>query len=142
MQLANMSNNEKMVAATPLHQFVEKILNGLQSGISLQTSAIINDVHPDIQVTTDNEMLASVLSRLIHNSLTYSENSTIRISAKHYSALTLIHVKTSHAHSGITLSVGQIQPLAEKIGGCISVSNNKDDGITLTLTFLNNLAAA
>jgi hypothetical protein len=46
-----------------------------------------------------------------------------------------------HDHA-ISAGLHQIQPLAEKLGGCISITNNRIKGTTVAFTFLNLTEAA
>jgi hypothetical protein len=135
-----------MKTQTPiaLHQIVDQLVLGLLPRTARQKSLIINDIKEQMFVSTDNNMVASVLGCLLNTTVDNTQNNCIRISAKLFGNITLVHVKNndiSH-QAAITKSLSQIQPLAQKLGGCISITNNKVRGTTVAFTFNTNQQAA
>lgn len=127
-----------------LHKLVDQLMQSLLPRAIQQRNLIVNDVQHEMLVSADKNMLASVLGSLLYDTVAHASNNCIRITAKSYGRITLIHVRNSENRDdrSIVSNLHQIQPLAEKLGGCVSVTNNRINGTTVAFTFLNLPAAA
>jgi hypothetical protein len=128
----------------PLHHLVDKLVISLLPGATVSGSFIINDICRQLRVNTDPQVLASVLGSVLYHSILFSGDDCLRISAKSFGLVTLVHIRNSHSENEklIAESLSQIRPLAEKLGGCIQISNNRTKGTTIVFTFLNPAIAA
>lgn len=137
--LPETSNNKQTYTCITLHKLVNQVIAGLPSRTAKQIEFIANDVQERMLVSTDKDTLGIILGFLLSTTTMYSQNNTIRLSAKLIGSITLIHVKTSDTGNSdiIAEDFHKIQPLAEKLGGCITVSNYKMHGISLAFTFIN-----
>lgn len=106
-------------------------------------SFIINEVPHEFFIATDGNMLASILSGLLQTVVTHAENSCIRIAAEGYGNIVLIHLKDSGNFNNrpVANDLQQVQQLAKKIGGCVSISNQREE-MTIAFTFPNLPQAA
>jgi hypothetical protein len=122
-----------------LHKLANRLIISLLPRATFLKSIIVNDISTELHANADQELLASVLSCLLHSAIVYSPASCIRISAKAFGYVTLVHVRTNDPQEAepFSESLNQLQPLAEKLGGCITVTNNSDHGATLAFTFIN-----
>ena len=136
--------NESIQSRVVLQEVVSRILVSCVPSASRKNSFIINDVPADMQVTTDEHMVATVFGTLLNAIITYAENTCIRVSAKFYGRVVVLHLKETHKlnSSSFAATLRQIQQLAEKIGGTVSISNNEGEATTIVFSFLNNLFAA
>ena len=136
--------NEFAQNQVALYLMISRISASSLPTATRKNSFIINDVPIDIQANTDEHMLATVFGSLLNTLITHTENSCIRISAKLYGKVVVLHLKESHRLNAASFSgnLRQIQQLAEKIGGTVSISNNEGEATTIVLSFLNNLPAA
>ena len=136
--------NESIKSRVVLQEIVSRILVSCVPSASRKNSFIINDVPSDMQVTTDEHMVATVFGTLLNAVITHTENTCIRISAKFYGRVVVLHLKETHKlnSSSFATTLRQIQQLAEKIGGTVSISNNEGEATTIVFSFLNNLTAA
>jgi len=127
-----------------LHQLIDQLLVTFLPRAVRQNSIILNQVQQELPVVTDKNVLASVLGNLIYNTVALTTNNCIKVSAKTYSNVTLIHIRKDDFcyEEEIEKSFQPIQALAEKLGGCISVSSSESKGTTVTFTFLNLAGAA
>jgi signal transduction histidine kinase len=125
-----------------LHKLTDRLITSLLPRATLSKSVIVNDINTELHANADQELLASVLSCLLHNAIVYSPASSIRVSAKAFGYITLLHVRTNDTQQSELFcgSLNQLQPLAEKLGGCITVTNNSIQGATLAFTFINPAA--
>src|SRR5258706_13257692 len=100
-------------------------------------SFIVNDIPKELEVNANEHMLATVFGNLLNTVITHTENCCIRISAKLYGKVVLIHLTESHQPncSAFNGSIRQVQKLAEKIGGTISINSDRDRATTIVFTF-------
>ena len=130
---------ENAVSCITLHKCVSQVIDNLQSKIPATSKRINNDVHPEILVSTDKDKLMAILSFLLNTLVINGQHHIIYLSAKLIGSITLIHIRTSDTKysAAIINSVRRIEPLAEKLGGCVTISSNKMYGLTLAFTFIN-----
>lgn len=128
----------------PLHSIVSRVSASSLPSATRKYSFIINDVPADLRVNTDEHMLATVLATLLNTLIAYSENSCIRVSAKLYGKVALIHLKESPGLNNFAISpkLKEIRQLAEMIGGTVSIGNNGDKLTSIVFSFINNLSLA
>lgn len=127
-----------------LHIMVSRISATSLPTATRKNSFIINDVPADLQAMTDEHMLATIVGSLLNTVITHTENCCIRISAKLYGRVVLLQLKESHSGNGSAFAANlrQVQQLAEKIGGSVSVSNERHETTTIVFSFVNNLPQA
>jgi hypothetical protein len=84
-------------------------------------------------------MLASVISSLLHTVVTHTENSCIRIAAKEYGDIILVHLKDSSNFNNYAVAndLQQIQALAKKMGGCVSITSRREENTIIAFSFPN-----
>ncbi|MBL7742858.1 MAG: hypothetical protein JNN00_05210 [Chitinophagaceae bacterium] len=123
-----------------LHKCVSQAVPELVSGVPAEKNTIINDVYEDLFVCTHKETLNAILVRLGKAIIKASQNSIIHISAKPIGNILLVHFKSNHAHHSqeLTQSLQQTEALAERLGGCITISHNGKYGMDLAFTFVNH----
>lgn len=127
-----------------LHLMVSRISASSVPSATRKNSFIINDIPEDLQANANENMLATIFGSLLNAVITHTENCCIRISAKIYGRVAMLHLKETHrldtpAFAG---SLRQVQQLAEKIGGAVSVSNKRNEATTIVFSFINNLPLA
>lgn len=123
-----------------LHKCVSQAVPELVSGVPAEKNTIINDVYEDLFVCTHKETLHAILVRLGKAIMKASQDSIIHISAKPIGNILLVHFKSNHAHHSQELTQGlqQTEALAERLGGCITISHNGKYGMDLAFTFVNH----
>lgn len=131
-----MKNSQRTVA---LYKLVDQVAQYLMPRIVEQKSFIINDLNKEMLVTTDEGILITVLRNLLDAIITHSQSNCIRISAKAFGNIVLLYVKDSdNKHEeAIAGCLIQVAPLAEKIGGCITLNNYTAKGTTVAFSFYN-----
>lgn len=132
-----MKNTQRTVV---LHQLVDQVAQSLRLRIIEQKSFMINDLNPEMRVTTDENMLTHVLNNLLDTLITYTQNNCICISSKVFGNIVLLHIKDSsdlreEDFAGCLLVM---EPLAEKLGGCITLNNHCSIGTTVAFSFYNH----
>lgn len=136
-----MKRTQKTVA---LHQLVNQVSQSLMPRMVGQRNLMINDLHKEMWVTTDENILVSVLRTLLDATVTHSQSNCIRVSAKIYGNIILVQIKSDNTNldGSIADSLYRIDLLAEQLGGCVTVSNNYVKGTTVAFSFYNQKQVA
>ena len=123
-----------------LKHLISKLTAALIPMAGNRQSFFINDVAPDIQLSTNQDILASVLSELFQTAVNQTENDCIRISAAIEQDLILLNVHENghYPSSEMSRRIQMIQPLAAQIGGSIAYTTHQRKGQDLAISFLNN----
>jgi len=118
-----------------LHHFVDELTLGLLPLAVRRKSIIINQIDRNLQVGSDENMLAYVLWNLLDRAVSSTENECIHIESVTEGDTTLIRVRNAGIYFYRTISHGfrQVQYAAEKLGGTISIDYSGDTTIAFRL---------
>ena len=121
------------------HLTVKTLPNAIRKG-----SVLINEIAREIYVKTDAGELSLVLGNLLQTIIQHTRDSKIRISAKTYGNVMLLHIKEDSKLNSpaFASSLVDVQRLADKIGGCVSVTSYRNKVTTVACGFLNLPVAA
>ena len=105
---------------------------------------LVNDIPPGLLLHADTAMVTDVLNNLFTSIIPYVENSCIRITAKVYGNVILVQLRD---HTGINSyfieqHLTECQPIAEKIGGYVGITSQRDNERTIVFSFPNIAAVA
>lgn len=127
-----------------LQELIDRLVTGELPAVVAKNSFIVNEVPGELLIAADEKMLARVLGNLLHTVVSNAENSCIRVAAKAYGNIVLVHVRDTRRSDNRTIMehLEQMQPLAEKVGGCVTVCNRQEETITVAFSFLNYPKAA
>lgn len=129
---------------TNLHGMINLLsVSNMPSAIR-RRSILVNEIPSELLVNADEQKLAAVLGMLLHTVIDHTNDSCIRISAKVYGNVTLVHIKENiHPYGrAFNCKIEEAQKLAEKIGGNVTVTSYRNDVTTIALSFMNLSAAA
>ena len=128
----------------PLHRFVDELLTGLIPLAVSRRSLIINQIDRNIELGSDENMLAYVLWNLLNRVVNSTQNECIQIESVCDGDHTMIRVRNAGVYFYRTVCHGfrQVQHAAEKIGGSISIDYTGQTTTTVALTILNDQRAA
>jgi hypothetical protein len=126
-----------------LHQMVSILMASELPTAVRRKSFFVNDVPPECYISTDQQILATVIRGLLHTVVTHTTNSCIRITANCYGPIVLMHVKDSNSfnYNGIYEDLQPVQQIAGKMGGFVSITSKREDVTTITFSFPNQLTA-
>lgn len=137
------TQSETGIQSTPatICQLVKLIAaNALPSALR-NNSFIVNDVPAEIRIIADENLLATVLSRLLYSFVNGAESSCIRINAKEYEDIVFVQMRSTHGidNNAIDSDLQQAQPYAKKMNGNIGLSweNEKVTGIVFSFPNYN-----
>jgi signal transduction histidine kinase len=121
-----------------LHLMINQLSASTMPIATRKSSFIVNDIPAELSVKADPQKLAAVLGTLLHTMISQSNNSCIRISAKTYGNVMLVHIRNDRHHSGqaFASSLEEAQQIAQKLGGTVTVNNYRDGATTITFSFL------
>jgi len=133
-----------MQSPSALQEIVNLVMNSLVPLATTRKSFLVNDIGPGIELHADKDMLALVVSDVLKTAIRHTENDCIRISAQTVSDSIYLNVRENGCRPYIAVaeSMERIQPLAEKLGGFITVASSSHDGITVAFSFYNGRKAA
>lgn len=128
----------------PLHRFVDELLTGLIPLAVSRRSLIINQIDRNIELGSDENMLAYVLWNLLNRVVSSTQDECIQIESVCNGDHTMIRVRNAGVYFYRTVSHGfrQVQYAAEKIGGSISIDYTGHTSTSVALTIQNDQRAA
>lgn len=143
MAAENVSNNNPVKAIT-LERLVHALINVKLESVVRKRSFFINEVQCNLPLKADRNVVTKVLDSLLQNVLNETASSCIRISAKEYSQVLLIHIYDNHeADYGAENVVSElVQVEAKKIGGFVGITRHQKNQTVIAFSFPNVPLAA
>jgi hypothetical protein len=131
-------------AKTSLHNLVSELMQSLLPLTIRRHNLILNEIPRDLYVLADESMLAYVLWPLINGAIQSTQNECIHIEAIIVDDHMMILIKDvgTYFYHTISKEYRQVQHVAEKLGGSISIENGKDYGTNAAFCISNSLLAA
>ncbi|HEY6505534.1 MAG TPA: hypothetical protein VIZ28_16280 [Chitinophagaceae bacterium] len=136
--------SEGTVANQTLHNIIDLIAGSMEYAAAHNKSFIINDVPEDILIGADENLLASVLDNLMSEVIMHTENGCIRITAKLFGNVVLLHVKNDGSlnYDSVSQKLMTIQTQAEQLGGFVGFTSYRNKLTTIAFSFMNMQTAA
>jgi hypothetical protein len=122
-----------------LNQIVNRLLSTHLSLAVRNRSFFVNDVPADLPVGHNREWIASVISGLLSTVTGHAKNTCIRLSARRHGHIIVLTIQESGNTNSYAMAseLKQAYSLAEKIGGCLSISVPVMDNTTISFSFPN-----
>ena len=126
-----------------LHRFVDELTAGLLPRAVSRKSIIINQIDRDLEVGSDENLLAFVLWNLLDKAVDSTQSECIHIESVQEGDNTMIRVRNAgvYFYRSCANCFRQVQDAAEKLGGSISI-DSWDMSTTVALTLHKDLKAA
>lgn len=143
METVNTSNQQPNNSIT-LERLVNALINVKLETVVRKQSFFINEVQGNVPLNADRHVVTNVLECLIQNVLNETQSSCIRISAKEYSQVLLIHIYDNHETDYGTKNVvsDKVRVEANKIGGFVGVTRHQKNQTVIAFSFPNVPVAA
>jgi K+-sensing histidine kinase KdpD len=127
-----------------LYSIVNLIAASMEHTANDNKSFIVNDVPEDIVIDTDEQLLASVLSNLMSEVIMHTRDGCIRITAKLFRNVVLLHVKNDGSlnYDSVSQKMTRMQAQAEKLGGFVGFTSYRNKLTTIAFSFMNKQIAA
>jgi len=143
MEAAHLSNNNPVKAIT-LERLVQALINVKLESVVRKHSFFINEVQCNVPLKADRNVVTNVLESLLQNILHETSSSCIRISAKEYSQVLLIHIYDNHEadYGAENVVSDQVRVEAKKIGGFVGITRHQKNQTVIAFSFPNVPLAA
>ena len=127
-----------------LKQLAGKITGNFLPLAVRNNNFFINDIPADLPLEHNIEWVSSVISGLVSTVVNHAKDTCIRLSAKKYGYVMVLEVHESGSQNtyAMACALQQVQHLAQKIGGCLSISMRKHESTTIAFSFPNLPIAA
>lgn len=128
----------------PLHNLVDRLITTFLPTAGRNHNFFINAIPRELPVEHNREWVASIISGMLATAVNNARNKCIRLSAKRYGYVFVVEVhETGRVNNAPANSdLQQIQKLAEKIGGCLSVNSQDEEQAIMSFSFPNLPVAA
>src|ERR1700754_4363632 len=112
----------------PLHRFVDELMTGLLPRAVSHKTIIINQIDRDIELGSDENLLAFVLWNLLDRAVDCTQNECIHIESVNTGENTKIRVRNAgfYFYRSCADCFRQVQDAVEKLGGTISIDYSRD----------------
>lgn len=129
--------NERTIPVSKLNDVVDSLINSLMPKAFINKSYFINDIPDHFQLEKMSPVVTSVLGGLLSTVISNVKDSCIRLSAKLYGNVVLVHVKDSNGFSSHAIQgqLQQLQTLAERNRGTIGFTTHQHSITSLTFGF-------
>jgi hypothetical protein len=106
-------------------------------------SFFVNEIPENLYIDSNPQLVASVFGGLLSSVVRHTKDSCIKLSAKVYNNVIVMHVKDcSNSNHTVENGLKQLQPIAEKIGGVVSITSYRTNVTTFAFSFPNLPIAA
>lgn len=136
--------SEKMPATFPLKKLVNALIAvKLDEGVR-KSSFFINEIKETVTLNADRQVVSNVLDHLLRNVLYETNKTCIRISAKIYSHVLLIHICGNQEEKCLSAGLigDDIRKEASRIGGFVGLTRMEKKRMVIAFSFPNLPAAA
>jgi signal transduction histidine kinase len=123
---------------TALQTLVERLIKNLLPVATRNNSFIVNDVSPKLCVGVDENAVMPVISGLLQSVINNARETSIRITAKEvYGKMVVVSVKDNNSYNtyGVACSLQDVVPMAQRIGGQLDISSEKQNVTTIAFRF-------
>ncbi|HEY6503333.1 MAG TPA: hypothetical protein VIZ28_05105 [Chitinophagaceae bacterium] len=124
--------------ARSLYQLVEDNMKKYLDAAIQNSNSFINNVSDQLRVTANEAILNSVIGGMLHAVVAHVKESHILVSAKEiYGKMIEINVKDDNCYNtyAVALSLQDAFAQAEKIGGRLDITNQRQKITTISFTF-------
>jgi hypothetical protein len=133
-QESHPSNSEQ----SSLYKVIDDSINKYLSAASSNSNSLINNVNDKLNIFVDETIIGSVVGGLLNAVISHVKESHIYVSAKElYGKIVEINVKDDNCYNtyAVALSLQDVVPLAEKIGGHLNITNQRQKITTISFQF-------
>ena len=133
------STLENNTANHSLHHLVDEIIRDFSSEQFIGRSQIANKVSTGLFIcTTEEGVLFSVISGMLHAFLSNTTEGEIEVSARELAGNTMkVRVRDANCYNtyAVACSLQRIVPMAESIGGFLNIVNQRQKITTIEFSF-------
>jgi glucose-6-phosphate-specific signal transduction histidine kinase len=127
-----------------LKQLTGKIAGKYLPNAVRNHSFFMNDIPEDLPVEHNQEWVSSIINGLLNAVVLHAKDTCIRMNARKFGHVVVLEIQESGCISTYAMACGlqDVQTQAEKIGGCLTISINREKTTTISFSFPNLPIAA
>jgi hypothetical protein len=127
-----------------MHRLVSGLVQSLMPLTIGRRNLVLNEIPGDLRVAADESMLAYVLWTLINSVIQSTRDKCIHVEAIKADQHTMIRIRGggTYFYHSIAREYRQVQHVAQKLGGSISIHNATDYGMNAAFVISNRLLTA
>jgi hypothetical protein len=121
-----------------LQEVVNQLLKTTLPEATRNRNSIVNNVPSTLYVNANEDVVTSVIRGMLHAVVVNAADSVIYIHAKDlYGKMAEVNIKDENCYNtyAVALSLQEMVPLAEKIGGHLNIINQRQKITTISFNF-------
>jgi hypothetical protein len=121
-----------------LYKVVDNSVKHYLTAAKQNSNSLINNVNVKLNIPVDETIVGPVMGGLLNAVISHVKESHIYITAKEvYGKMVEINVKDDNCYNtyAVALSLQDVVPLAEKIGGHLNITNQRQRITTISFRF-------
>lgn len=122
-----------------LKQLVDRLTGVFLPAAVRNQSFFVNDVPSDLPVDNNPQWIAAIISRMLSTVINHVKDTSIRLTAKRHGHEVIIEMRESGCVNGYAMAseLQQVNSLAERVGGHLSISLPKANMTAIAFCFPN-----
>jgi len=132
------SSFESSAVKPALQHIIDKLIAPLVPIATRNNSLIVNDVPSFLKFSNDEQIVASVIDGILRSVIHNSRDTCIGVSAQLlYGKTMVVSVKDSNSFNtyAVACSLQDVLPLAQKLGGGLDITNQRQKVTTIAFRF-------
>ena len=127
-----------------MHKLVSGLVQSLMPLTVGRRNLVLNEIPGDLRVMADESMLAYVLWTLINSVVQSTQDKCIHVEALKVDRHMMIRIRGAgtYFYHSIAREYRQVQHVAQKLGGSVSIQNAMDYGMNAAFFISDRLLAA
>ena len=122
-----------------LHVMLNEAVVKVSEKANRNENKLVNLVSSDFFIGGGNPAFASLICLLLDSMMNMTTNVTVRLSAKTYSNITLLHLKTDTELNNpeFISCIQTLQPLANQIGATVELTSYRNNISTVAVSYIS-----
>ena len=123
-----------------LRELINGLLKSYQAVAVEQKSTFINEIPAELPVLANKEILTSLLSSLLYIIARCSRDTRIRINAKSFHDVMVLHIKDSSSNDSyrVLSEFEHLKIYAQQIAGSLEITSQRNKETTIAFSFVNS----
>lgn len=133
---------EPIAPELSLQHIVQSLVTSYQNVAVSQNSFFVNEVPPTLAIAADKGTVTNLLENIFSLVANYCRDTCIKISAKAYHDVIVMHIKDTSALTNY-VPVSELQTLqtgVDKVGGFLEITSQRKKETTIAFSFVNHPA--
>ena len=133
------NKRETLAPELSLQHIVQSLVLNYQNVAVTQNSFFVNEVPPTLCISADKGLVTTLLGNLFSLVANYCKDTCIKISAKAYHDVIVMHIKDTSTFNNYVLTshLQNLQIGADKIGGFVEITSQRKKETTIAFSFIN-----